>query len=152
MAEIRAQADRKIQEQNEALARLQAQAVSRETELTNQMEEYRVAVVDKEQAIYELQSSLDGALDWNRRREETHSQQEANLLAETEELQRQRASFKEMADEFFIKCKLLSEQNEKLSNECYGLHEEKAAALERVRVECKQDWMNATEELTKRYE
>ena len=57
-----------------------------------------------------------------------------------------------MADEFFIKCKLLSEQNEKLSNECYGLHEEKAAALERVRAECKQDWMNATEELTKRYE
>ena len=40
-----------------------------------------------------------------------------------------------MADEFFIKCKLLSEQNEKLSNECYSLHEEKAAALGRVRAE-----------------
>ena len=87
-------------------------------------------MADKEQAIYELQASLDGALDWNRRWEETHSQQEASLLEETEELQRQWESFKEMADEFFIKCKLLLEQNEKLSNECYALHEEKAAALE----------------------
>ena len=55
-------------------------------ELTNQLEEYQATVADKEQAIYELQSSLDGALDWNRRREETHRQQEANLLAETEDL------------------------------------------------------------------
>ena len=93
MAEIRALADRKIQEQNEALARLQAQAASRETELTNQLEEYRLTVADKEQTIYELQASLDGALDWNRRREETYSQQEASLHEETEELQRQRASF-----------------------------------------------------------
>ena len=57
-----------------------------------------------------------------------------------------------MSDEFFIKCKLLSEQNEKLSDDCLALHEEKVVALERVQAECKQDWMNATEELMKRYE
>ena len=152
MADIRAQADRKIHEQNEALARIQAQAAGREAELTSQLEEYRATVADKERAIFELQSSLDNALDWHRRREESHRQQEERLIAENEELQSQRASFKEMADEFFIKCKLLSEQNEKLSDDCHGLHEEKAVALERVRAECKQDWMNATEELTKRYE
>ena len=152
IADIIAQADRKIREQHEALARLQAQAASRETELEHQLEEYRVAVADKEQTIYELQASLDGALDWNRQQVEEHSQREAALNEDNEEMRRQRDSFKELADEFFAKCKLLSEQNEKLSNECYDLHEKKVAAVERVRAECKLDWMNTTEELTKQYE
>ena len=149
IADIIAQADRKIREQHEALARLQAQAASRETELEHQLEEYQVAVAAKEQTIYELQASLDGALDWNRRQEETHSQREAALNEDNDEMRRQRDNFKELADEFFAKCKLLSEENEKLSNECYDLHEKKDAAVERVRAECKLDWMNATEELTK---
>ena len=49
---------------------------------------------------------------------------------ENTELQRQRASMKEMADEFFIKSKLLAEQNEKLSDDCLALHEEKVVACE----------------------
>ena len=102
-------------------------------------------MAEKERTVLELQVALDNALDWHRRREESHRQQEERLIEENTELQRQRVSFKEMSDEFFIKCKLLSEQNEKL-------HEEKAVALERVRAECKKDWMNATEKLTKRYE
>ena len=44
---------------------------------------------------------------------------------------------KEMADEFFIKSKLLAEQNEKLSDDCLALHEQKAVACERVQAECK---------------
>ena len=152
IADIIAQADRKIREQHEALARLQAQAASRETELEHQLEEYRVAVADKEQTIYELQASLDGALDWNRQQVEEHSQREAALNEDNEEIRRQRESFKEMADSFFAKCNLLTEQNEKLSDELYDLHEKKAEAVERVRSECKLDWIKATEELTRRYE
>ena len=96
MADIRAQADRKIHEQNEALARIQAQAAAREAELTSQLEEYRAIVAYKARAIFELQSSLDNALDWHRRREESHRQQEERLIAENEELQSQRVSFKEI--------------------------------------------------------
>ena len=74
------------------------------------------------------------------------------MIADNAELQRQHTTFKEMSDEFFIKCKLLSEQNEKLFDDCLALHEEKAVECERVQAECKQDWVNATEELTKHYE
>ena len=109
-------------------------------------------MAEKERAVFELQAALDNALDWHRRREESHRQQEERLIEENTELQRQRVSFKEMSDEFFIKYKLLSEQNEKLSDDCLALHEEKAVACERVRAECKQDWRDATEELTKHYE
>ena len=91
------------------MARIQAEAAGRETELRSQLEEYRATVADKERAIYELQSSLDRALDWHQRREEIHREQQESLIAETQDLRSQRESFKEMADEFFIKCKLLSE-------------------------------------------
>ena len=84
-----------------------------------------------------MQATLDNALDWHQRREESHRQQEERLIAENTELQRQRASMKEMADEFFIKSKLLAEQNEKLSDDCLALHEQKAVACERVQAECK---------------
>ena len=61
------------------------------------------------------------------------------MIAENAELQSQRTTFKEMSDKFFIKCKLLSEQNEKLSDDCLALNEEKAVECERVRGECKQE-------------
>ena len=73
-------------------------------------------------------------------------------MEENTELQRQRASLKEMADEFFIKSKLLAEQNEKLFDDCLGLQEERATEHERGRAECKREWQQATEELTQRYE
>ena len=152
IADIIAKADWKIREQHEALAHLHAQAETRETELARQLEEYRAALADKEQTIYELQTSLDGALDWNRRREETNSQREAALNEENEELRRQRDSFKERANESFSKCELLTELHDKLSEELYSLHEKETEAVERVRAECKKDWLEATAELTKHYE
>ena len=57
-----------------------------------------------------------------------------------------------MADEFFIKCKLLSEQNEKLSDSCLALQEERIVEREQIWAECKKEWEKATEELTKHYE
>ena len=152
IADIIAKADWKIREQHEALAHLHAQAETRETEMTRQLEEYRVALADKEQTIYELQTSLDGALDWNRRREETNSQREAALNEEIEELRRQRDNFKEMANESFSKCELLKELHDKLAEELNSLHEKETEAVERVRAECKKDWLEATAELTKHYE
>ena len=152
MAEIRAQADQRIHEQNEALGRLQAQAAGREAELTSKLEEYAATMAEKEREVLELQAALDNAHDWNRRQEESHRQREERMIAENAELQSQRTTFKEMSDEFFIKCKLLSEQNEKLSDDCLALHEEKAVECERVRAECKKEWEKATEELTKHYE
>ena len=74
------------------------------------------------------------------------------MIAENVELQSQRTTLKGMADEFFIKCKLLSEQNEKLSDSCLALQEERIVEREQVRAECKKEWEKATEELTKHYE
>ena len=62
------------------------------------------------------------------------------MIVENAELQSQRRTMKEMADEFFIKSKLLSEQNEKLSNDCLALHEEKVVECKRVRAECNKEW------------
>ena len=144
MAEIRAQADQRIHEQNKALGRLQVQATTTEAELTSKLEEYAAIVAEKEREIVEIQAALDNAHDWHRRLEESHRQREERMIAENAELQRQRRSMKEMAYEFFIKSKLLSEQNEKLSDDCLALHEEKAVECERVGAECKQEWEKAT--------
>ena len=61
-------------------------------------------------------------------------------------------AFKEMADEFFIKCKMLTEQKDELSDSYLVLQEERIVLQEKLRVECKKEWEGATEELTKHYE
>ena len=86
MAEIRAQADQKIHEQNEALGRLQAQAAGKEAELTSKLEEYAAIVAEKEREVLDLQAALDNAHDWNRRQEESHRQREHRMIAENAEL------------------------------------------------------------------
>ena len=57
------------------------------------------------------------------------------MIAENAEPQSQRRTMKDMADEFFIKSKLLSEQNEKLSDSCLALQEERIVERERVRCQ-----------------
>ena len=96
-------------------------------------------MAEKEREVLELQAALDIAHDRNRRQEESHRQREEIMIAENAELQSQRRTMKEMADEFFIKSKLLSEQNEKLSDDCLAQHEVKAVECERVRAECKKE-------------
>ena len=54
-------------------------------------------------------------------------------------------AFKEMADEYFIKCKMLSEQKDKLSDSYLALQEEKIVLREKLRVE----WDKEVEEATK---
>ena len=110
MAEIKAQADQRILEQNEALGRLQEQAAGKEAELKRKLEEYAATVAEKEKEVLDLQAALNYAKEWNRREEERNRQREEKLVAENAELQSQRMNFKEIVDEFFIKCKLLSEQ------------------------------------------
>jgi hypothetical protein len=146
MAEIRAQADQKIYAQNEALDRLKAQAAAKEAELTSKLEEHAATVAERERErerereIVEIQAALDNAHDWNRRLEESHHQREERMIAENTELQSQHTTMKEMADEFFIKNKLLAEQNEKLFDDCLALHKSRAVTCERVRAECKKKW------------
>ena len=106
------------------------QAAGREAELTSKLGEYAATMAEKEREVLELQAALDIAHDRNRRQEESHRQREERLISENAELQSQRTTFKEMSDEFFIKCKLLSEQNEKLSDDCFALQEEKAVECE----------------------
>ena len=131
---------------------MQEQAVGTEAELTSKLEEYAATMAEKEREVLELPAALDNAHDWNRRQEESHRQREERMIAENAELQSQRRTMKEMANEFFIKSKLLSERNEKLSDDWLALYEEKAVECERVRAECKKEWEKATEELTKHYE
>ena len=61
--------------------------------------------------------------------------------------------FKEIADQFFIKCKMLTEQKDELSDSYLVLQEERIVEQEKLRAECKKEWEGATEELiTKHYE
>ena len=152
MAEIRAQADQRIHEQNEALGRVQAQAAGKEAELKSKLEEYAATVAEKEKEVLDLQAALDNAKYWNHRLEERNRQQEERMIAENAELQSQRTTLKEMADEFFIKCKLLSEQKDELSDSYFALQEERIVEREQVRAACQKEREQATEELTKRYE
>ena len=62
------------------------------------------------------------------------------MIAENAKLQSQCLSFKEMVDEFFIKCKLLSKQKDELSDSYLALQKERIVEREQVRAECKKEW------------
>ena len=109
-------------------------------------------MAEKEKEVLDLHAALDYAKEWNHREEERNRQREEKMVAENAELQSQCMAFKEIADEFFIKCKLLSEQKDELSDSYLTLQEERIVERERVRAECKKEWEKATEELTKHYE
>ena len=53
-------------------------------------------------------------------------------------------TFKEMADEFMLKWKIVSEQKAELTDSCHALQEEKIVLRERLRVE----WTKEAEEAT----
>ena len=152
MAELKAQAEQMVHEQKEAMGRLQEQATGKEAELKRKLAEYAATVAEKEKEVLDLQAALDYAKEWNRREEERNRQREEKMVAENAELQSQHMNLKEMADEFFIKCKLLSEQKDELSDSYLALQEERIVEREHVRAECKKEWEKATEELTKHYE
>ena len=126
--------------------------MGKDAEFKRKLEEYAATVAQKEKEVMDLQSALDYAKEWNRREEERNHQREEKMVAENAELQSQRMAFKEIADEFFIKCKLLTKQKEALSDSCLALQEERIVEREKLRAECKKEWEGATEELTKYYE
>ena len=139
MAELKAQAEQMVHEQKEAMGRLQEKATGKEAELKRKLEEYAATVAKKEKEVLDLQAALDYAKEWNRREEERNRQREEKMVAENAELQSQRTTLKEMADEFFIKCKLLSKQKEELSDSYLALQEERIVEWEQVRAECKKE-------------
>ena len=106
MAELKAQAEQMVHEQKEAMGQLQEQATGKEAELKCKLAEYAATVAEKEKEVLDLQVALDYAKEWNRREEERNRQREEKMVAENADLQRQHMTLKEMADEFFIKCKL----------------------------------------------
>ena len=107
MAELKAQAEEMVHEQKEAMGRLQEQVAGKEIELKRKLEEYAATMAEKEKEVLDLHAALDYAKEWNLGEEERNRQREEKLVAENAELQSQRMTFKEIADEFFIKCKLL---------------------------------------------
>ena len=68
------------------------------------------------------------------------------------ELQSQRMTYKEMADEFMLKWKIVSEQEDELTDSYHALQEEKIVLRERLQVEWTKEVEEATEQLTKHYE
>ena len=105
-----------VHEQKEAMCRLQEQAAGKEAEFKRKLEEYAATVAEKEKEVLDLQAALDYVKEWNLREEERNRQREEKMVAENAELQSQRMTFKEIAHEFFIKCKMLTEQKDELSD------------------------------------
>ena len=61
-------------------------------------------------------------------------------------------TFKEMANEFMIKCKVITEQKDHLSDSYLAQQEEKIVLKDKLRVKWKNEVEEATEQLTKTYE
>ena len=59
-------------------------------------------------------------------------------------MQSQHMTFKEMADEFMLKLKIVSEQKDELANSFLALQEEKIVLRERLQA----DWTKEVEETT----
>ena len=113
-----------VREHNEAMGRLREQVAGKEAELKHRMEEYSAALTEKEKEVLDLQSALDYAKEWNHREDERNRRKEEELIAENVELRSQRMTFKEMANEFMLKWKIVSEQKDELTNSYHTLQEE----------------------------
>ena len=131
IAELKAQAKQMVHEQKEAMDRLQERTAGKEAELKRKLEQYAATVAEKEKEVLDLQAALDYAKEWNRR-EERNRQREEKMEPPNAELQSKHMTLKEMVDEFFIKCKLLPEQKDELSDSYLALQEERIVEREHV--------------------
>ena len=116
------------------------------------MKENSAALAEKEKEVLDLQAALDYAKEWNRREDERNRQREEELVAVNAELQSQRMTYKEMADEFMLKWKIVNEQKAELTDSYHALQQEKIVLREKLWVEWTKEVEEATEQLTKHYE
>ena len=70
----------------------------------------------KRKEVLDLQIALTNANERILREAEKNHQRELELFAETKEIRRQRTEFKEMADEFMLKWRIVEEQKQQLTN------------------------------------
>ena len=80
------------------------------------MGEHSIAMKAKEKEVLDLQATLTDTKEWNLREEERNRRREQELIAENEELRNQHTTFKELADEFMLKWKIVNEQKEQLTD------------------------------------
>ena len=152
VAELNTHAEHMLRDHNKEMGQLREQAASKDAEFKQKMREYSAALAEKEKEVLDLQAALDYAKEWNRREDKRNRRREEELVTANAEPQSQRMSFKEMADEFMIKWKILSEQKDELSNSYLALQEEKIVLREQLRVEWTKEMEEATGQLTKHYE
>ena len=125
------------QHYNDTMSQLQEQAASREAELAQRMEEHSVAMKAKEKEVLDLQVALTDAKERILREEERNRQREQEFFAENEEIRSQHREWKEMANEFMLKWRIVDEQKEQLSDSYNKLQEESIITRERLRNEWK---------------
>ena len=138
-----------LREHNEEMGRLREQAASKDAEFKQKMKENSTALAEKEKEFLDLQAALDYAKEWNRREDERNRQREEELVAVNAELQSQRMTYKEMADEFMLKWKIVNEQKAELTDSYHALQQEKIVLREKLWVEWTKEVEEATEHLTK---
>ena len=152
VAELSTHAEHMVREHKEAMGRLREQAASKEAEFKQRMEEYSATLKAKEKEVLNLQAALTYTKEWNHQEDERNRRREEDLIAENAELRSQRMTFKEMADEFMLKWKIVSEQKDELTNSYHALQEEGIVLRERLRAEWTKEVEEATGQLTKHYE
>ena len=150
-AEI-AHAELMAQQYNETMGNLREQAASRDAELAQRIEEHSVALQAKEKEVLDLQVALTDAKERILREEERNRQREHELFAENEEIRSQHREWKEMANEFMLKWRIVEEQKEQLSDSYTKLQEKGIITRERLRAEWTKEVEEATAQLTKHYE
>ena len=79
------------------------------------MEEHSVSMKANEKEVLDLQVSLTDAKERILREEERNRYLEQELFAENEEIRSQHREWKEMANEFMLKWRIVEEQKEQLS-------------------------------------
>ena len=120
-AELTTHAEHRAQEYSGEMGRLREQAASKEAEFKQRMEEYSAALKEKEKEVVDLHAALTYAKEWNHREDERNRRREEDLIAENAELRSQQMSFKEMADEFMLKWKIVKDE---LTNSYHTLQAE----------------------------
>ena len=131
---------------------LREHAASQEARFAQKMEECSAALKAKEKEVLDLQATLTDAKEWNLREEERNHQREQELLAENKELRSQRTEFKELADEFMLKWKIVNEQKDQQTDSYHALQEEGIVTREKLWAEWTKEVEEATTQLTKHYE
>ena len=98
------------QQYNATMEQVRAQATSRESRTCAKNGGTLGFHEGKRKEVLDLQIALTNANERILREAKKNRQRELELFAETEEIRRQRTEFKEMADEFMLKWRIVEEQ------------------------------------------